>query len=76
MKCEKILIRLRSWTCPSGCGGEGPSALSLFLDDRFRKIASSSFRAYGPCPYLATSCQEGRLSALATQLNNLLCYRP
>src|SRR6185503_19134830 len=65
-----------SWTCPSGCGDEGPSALSLALDDRLRKIASDSLRAYGPGPYLAASCQEGRPSALATQLDNLLCYRP
>ena len=50
--------------------------MSLVLDDRLRKIASDSLRAYGPGPYLAASCQEGRPSALATQLDNLLCYRP
>ena len=50
--------------------------MSLALDDRLRKIASDSLRAYGPGPYLAASCQEGRPSALATQLDNLLCYRP
>ena len=49
----------RAWTCPSGCGGEGPSPLSLALRDTPSRIASGSLRGAGTGPPSGSLCCRG-----------------
>jgi len=49
----------REWTCPSGCGGEGPSPLSLALRDTPSRIASGSLRGAGTGPPSGSLCCRG-----------------
>src|SRR5262245_26500930 len=46
----------RKWTCPLGCGGEGPSPLSLALRDTPLRIASGSLRGAGTGPPSGSLC--------------------